>query len=145
MIDGRGLLRCLASAVLVAVLGSAVGCGDPNLDRVHRAQIDVDVRSQGLVDDQRNSVTAPQFGQGCQVGTVQQRVGRKLAEHGRNRLAREQSRQFPQFALVAAGKEVPVKVFCAIPEMEELTESLLQVQENSHDPVEFRLRAESPS
>jgi hypothetical protein len=34
MIDGRGLLRCLASAVLVAVLGSAVGCGDPSLGRV---------------------------------------------------------------------------------------------------------------
>jgi hypothetical protein len=34
MIDGRSLLRGLVSAVLVAVLGLVVGCGDANLGRV---------------------------------------------------------------------------------------------------------------
>jgi hypothetical protein len=34
MIDGRRLLRGLVSAVLVAVLGLVVGCGDANLGRV---------------------------------------------------------------------------------------------------------------
>jgi hypothetical protein len=34
MIDGRRLLRSLASAVLVVLLGSVVGCGDANLGRV---------------------------------------------------------------------------------------------------------------
>ena len=34
MIDGRSLLRGLALAALVAVLGSVFGCGDANLGRV---------------------------------------------------------------------------------------------------------------